>query len=149
MRWPRRSRCRRQLVAGQPVGSGTLTLQLGTWSGSGASFTPAATGPVEVTVAATDTVADIASKINAAGTGVVATAFFDGTQDRLVLTSKSTGEAAGFRMQVADDDAGLPGDEAGLSRLAFDPEAAPMAWRRPAIRWNTARMRGRASTGWP
>lgn len=112
-----------QLVAGQPVGSGTLTLQLGTWSGSGASFTPAATGPVEVTVAATDTVADIASKINAAGTGVVATAFFDGTQDRLVLTSKSTGEAAGFRMQVADDDAGLPGDEAGLSRLAFDPEA--------------------------
>lgn len=112
-----------QLGTGQPVGSGTLTLQLGTWSGSGASFTPAATGLVEVTVAASDTVADIATKINAAGAGVVATAFFDGQQNRLVLTAKDTGAAAGFRMQVTDDDAGLPGDEAGLSRLAFDPEA--------------------------
>ncbi len=112
-----------QLATGQPVGSGTLTLQLGTWSGGGASFTPAATGPVDVTVLATDTVADIAAKINTAGAGVVATAFFDGQQDRLVLTSKGTGEAAGFRMQVTDDDAGLPSDEAGLSRLAFDPEA--------------------------
>ncbi len=111
------------MTAGQPVGSGTLTLQLGSWSGGGASFTPAATGPVEVTVLATDTVADIATKINAAGAGVVATAFFDGTKDILMLASKDTGEAAGFRMQVTDDDAGLPGDEAGLSRLAFDPEA--------------------------
>lgn len=112
-----------QIATGQPVGSGTLTLQLGTWSSGGASFTAAATGPVEVTVLATDTVADIASKINAAGAGVSATAFFDGTQDRLVLTSKATGEAAGFRMQVTDDDGGLPDDEAGLSRLAFDPQA--------------------------
>ena len=112
-----------QLVTGQPVGSGTLTLQLGTWSGSGASFTPAVTGPVEVTVLATDTVADIATKINAAGAGVVATAFFDGAQDRLVLRASDTGTAAGFRMQVADDDAGLPNDEAGLSRLAFDPQS--------------------------
>ena len=111
-----------QLAAGQPVGSGTLTLQLGTWSAGGVSFTPAASGPVEVTVLATDTVANIASKINAAGAGVVATAFFDGQQDRLVLTSKDTGEAAGFRMQVSDDDAGLPDDEVGLSRLAFDPD---------------------------
>ena len=111
------------LTAGQPVGSGTLTLQLGTWSGGGASFTPSATGPVEVTVLASDTVADIATKINAAGAGVVATAFFDGTKDILMLDSKGTGEAAGFRMQVTDDDFGLPGDEAGLSRLAFDPEA--------------------------
>lgn len=112
-----------QLGSGQPVGSGTLTLQLGTWTGGGASFTPAASGPVQVTVTATDKVVDIAAKINAAGAGVVATAFFDGSQDRLVLTSKGTGEAAGFRMQVADADAGLPNDGVGLSRLAFDPAA--------------------------
>ncbi len=112
-----------QLGTAPPVGSGTLTLQLGTWSGGGASFTPAATGPVEVTVLATDTVADIASKINAAGAGVTATAFFDGQQNRLVLASKDTGEAAGFRLQVTDSDGGLPGDGAGLSRLAFDPAA--------------------------
>jgi flagellar hook-associated protein 2 len=111
------------LAAGQSVGSGTLTLQLGTWSGNGASFAAASTGPVEVTITAVDTVASIATKINAAGAGVTATAFFDGTQDRLVLTSKATGVAAGFRMQVTDGDGGLPNDETGLSRLAFDPQA--------------------------
>ncbi|MEP6968931.1 MAG: flagellar filament capping protein FliD, partial [Betaproteobacteria bacterium] len=112
-----------QLGSGQPIGSGTLTLQLGSWTGGGSTFTPAASGPVQVTVTATDKVVDIVAKINAAGVGVVATAFFDGSQDRLVLTSKGTGEAAGFRMQVADADAGPPNDEAGLSRLAFDPAA--------------------------
>jgi flagellar hook-associated protein 2 len=84
-------------------------------------FTPASgSSAVNVTVTATDTVATVAAKINAAGTGVVATAFNDGTGDRLMLRSKATGVTSGFRVQATDAD-GINNDNNGLSRLAFDP----------------------------
>lgn len=139
-----------QLTAGAPVGSGTLTLQLGSWTSGGASFAAATSGPVAISISATDKVVDIAAKINAAGAGVVATAFFDGSQDRLMLRSKDTGEAAGFRLQVADDD-GIQNDEAGLSRLSFDPEtgAFGMAGAAMAIQYGAdakARINGLAVT---
>ena len=109
-----------QLPASTAVGAGTLTFRLGTWASS--AFTPGTnTADVGVTVSATDTVADIAQKINKADAGVVATAFNDGTKDRLLLRSKDTGEVAGFRVQASDAD-GINNDNAGLSRLAFDPE---------------------------
>ena len=113
-----------QLTAGAAVGAGTLTLRLGTWTGAGASFAPASgSADVSISISATDTVVDIAAKINAASAGVVATAFNDGTGDRLLLRSKDTGVAAGFRMQVTDTGDGIDNDNAGLSRLAFDPAA--------------------------
>lgn len=99
-------------------GAGTLTLQLGTWSGNGASFTAGTASAVDVTVAATDTLAMIASKINSAGAGVRASVFNDGTQERLLLQSKDTGAAAGFRVQSADT---------ALAGLVFDPESKPGA----------------------
>lgn len=106
-----------QLTAGAPLGAGTLTLRLGTWTG--ASFAPA-TGTVAapitdvpITISATDTVVDIAAKINAANAGVVATSFNDGTSDRLLLRSKDTGMATGFRVQSADP---------ALAGLVFDFE---------------------------
>lgn len=106
-----------QLTAGAALGAGTLTLRLGTWTG--ATFAPA-TGTVEapivdvpIAIGATDKVVDIAAKINAANSGVVATAFNDGTYDRLLLRSKDTGEATGFRVQSADP---------ALAGLVFDPE---------------------------
>lgn len=111
-----------QLTAGAAVGAGTLTLQLGTWSGSGAAFAQQSGNvAVNVAVTATDTVSDIASKINSANAGVVATAFNDGTSDRLLLRSKDTGAVSGFKLTVADASDGLNNDNAGLSRLAFDP----------------------------
>jgi flagellar hook-associated protein 2 len=79
---------------------------------------------VSVTVLASDTVATLATKINAANAGVVATTFFDGTGDRLLLTSKDTGKAAGFRVQVTDTGDGVNNDNTGLSRLAYDPGAS-------------------------
>ncbi len=94
-------------------GAGTLTLQLGTWSTGGAAFTPGSAVAVAVTVLATDTLAMIASKINAASTGVVASVFNDGTKDHLTLRSQNTGAAAGFRVQSGD---------AALAGLVFDPE---------------------------
>ena len=128
------------LTAGAAVGAGTMTLRLGTWSTGGAAFTPA-TGSADVAIAvsATDKVSDIATKINAANAGVVATSFNDGTSDRLLLTSSSTGVAAGFRVLVADAD-GTNTDNLGLSRLAFDP-----ATLNPL----TATTYGMATTGLP
>jgi flagellar hook-associated protein 2 len=81
------------------VTAGTLSIQLGSWSGS--SFAGSGT-TVPVDIAAGDKIADIASKINAkyAGLteGVTATVLKDGATERLVVTSKNTGEAAGFNI---------------------------------------------------
>lgn len=113
-----------QIDAGSAVGAGTLVLRLGKWDTGTTTFTPSASGSdINIDVTASDTVASIAAKINALNSGVVATAFNDGTKDRLLLRSKETGQANGFRLQVGSDADGVPADDAGLSRLAFDPEA--------------------------
>lgn len=101
---------------GTMPGAGTLTLQLGAWSAGGAAFTPGTAASVNVTVLATDTISAIATKINGANAGVVATVFNDGTNERLLLQSKSTGAAAGYRVQSAD---------AALAGLVFDPQNKP------------------------
>jgi flagellar capping protein FliD len=89
------------------------------------TFTPAVgRSDVSITATATDTVATLAAKINAANAGVVATAFFDGTRDRLQLVSKDTGAAAGFRVQVDDTGDSANTDNAGLSRFAYDPQTS-------------------------
>jgi len=103
------------------VGSGTLTLRMGSWDSGGNTFTPASgSSDIAIAVTATDTVSDIAAKINAANAGVTATALNDGAQDRLVITSNATGSTGGFRIQATDGD-GTNTDDTGLSRLAFDP----------------------------
>ncbi len=118
------------LVSGSPLGAadslaggGTLTLQLGSWQGSPAAFTAKdGSSPVAVTISDTDTLAEARDKINAASAGVTATLVTDSTGTRLSLRSTSTGAENGFRVQVSDND-GDVGDNAGLSRLAFDPPA--------------------------
>ena len=118
------------ITPGSAVGAGTLTLQLGSWNTAGATPTfTGATGsnPLQITVSATDTLNDVASKINAANggnPGVTATVFNDGTNDHLLLKSTTTGAVNGFRIQAADAD-GNNTDNAGLSRLAFDPNVSP------------------------
>ena len=116
-------------------GVGQLALELGTWASdiNGAKtftaavpLTPPATPPT-INVAANDTLAAIAFKINAAGAGVTASVFNDGEKERLMLTSTSTGAAAGFRVQafsepVSPATVGAPiTDNTGLGQLAFDP----------------------------
>lgn len=106
---------------GATVGAGAMTLQLGSWSPGGTAFTPAAGSAVtSITISATDTVTDVATKINAAHGGVTATVFNDGTSNHLLLKSNNTGVVNGFRIQVADAN-GNNTNNAGLSRLAFDP----------------------------
>jgi flagellar hook-associated protein 2 len=101
------------------LGSGSLSIELGTWSDTG--FTGATGGsPISVPVAATDTLSDIRDKINSSGAGVKASIITDSSGARLVIQSATTGEANGFRITATDND-GNGGDATGLSALAYDP----------------------------
>jgi flagellar hook-associated protein 2 len=110
------------MAPGTMPGAGTLTLQLGAWTNSAISpavsmaFAPGASAGVSISLAATDTISAIATKINGANAGIVATVFNDGTNERLLLSAKTTGAAAGFRVQSGD---------AALSGLVFDPQNKP------------------------
>jgi len=106
------------LPVGGALGAGTLRLQLGAWTVVPASFTPqVGGGQVDIEVSASDTVSDLASKINGAGAGVSATVLNDVSGERLLLRSTSTGVAAGFELSVVGDADGDPADAAGLSRV--------------------------------
>ncbi|MEY4265631.1 MAG: hypothetical protein RIS90_166 [Pseudomonadota bacterium] len=107
------------------MGTGTLSITLGTWDATTlpGSFTAGAAAAVDVDILPTDnTLTKIAAAINNAGAGVVATVITDSAGERLSLRSSATGEAAGFRVQVTDTGDGNNTDANGLSRLAFDPE---------------------------
>lgn len=116
-----------QLAAGQsvasgvlasgtgPLGSGTLTIQLGQWSSDGSSFTAKdGKGPVSVTIGANDTLQTVVNKINGSSSGVIASIITDASGTRLAVRSQNTGETNGFKIDTGD---------AALSSLAFDPPA--------------------------
>ena len=100
----------------QAVGAGTLTFDIGKWSGEPKVFTLGGAGTVNVEISATDTLRDVASKINGSKAGVTATVLSDASGERLMLRSTSTGEDAGYRMSAVDADGNMA-DSAGLSRL--------------------------------
>ncbi|HEV7578634.1 MAG TPA: flagellar filament capping protein FliD [Caldimonas sp.] len=107
------------------VGTGGLTISLGTWSAGQTTFTPKP-GAADVTIpigASENTLAGNRDKINAANAGISATVVTDAGGARLALQSTTPGAANGFRVTVADADA-ANGDAAGLSRLAYDPLGA-------------------------
>ena len=106
--------------AGTPIGAGTVSIRLGTWTPpvglTPASFAPGTAAAVDVAIGVSDTLADVASKINSSNAGVTATILTDTSGERLLLRSKATGEVSGFEVTVADND-GNPLDSAGLSRV--------------------------------
>ncbi len=111
--------------AGAVVGTGSLTVRLGSWNADSTVFT-AKTGSADITIpidASEHTLAGIRDKINAANAGISATVVTDASGSRLALQSTETGSVNGFRVIVTDDDLGN-GDAAGLSRLAYDPASA-------------------------
>lgn len=103
------------LPVGTPVGAGTLRLEVGRWSDS-STFIPGAGNPLDIDIGPNDKLSDIAGKINGAKAGVTATILSDASGERLLLRSKSTGEEAGFRVSVTDND-GDNTNNSGLSRL--------------------------------
>lgn len=107
------------------VGAGTLKIALGKWDAAGPGATGVFTGnvpasSVDITVSATDTVADVASKINGANAGVTATILTDASGQRLLLRGKNTGEAAGFNVTMTS---GTPGQLDRLATAAIDTTA--------------------------
>jgi flagellar hook-associated protein 2 len=107
------------------VGSGSLTIQFGSYDSGANTFTlNGAKAAQMVTIdPSSNTLSGVRDSINAANIGVSATIVNDGTDNKLVLTSKDTGAANSIRITASDDD-GLGLDASGLSRLAFDPTAA-------------------------
>lgn len=104
------------MTKGATLAAGSMTLQLGTWNSGGTAFTAGTSSSVNIAVTASDTLTSLAAKINGSAAGVVASVFNDGTQERLLLTSKNTGAGAGFRVQSATP---------GLAGLVFDPQNSP------------------------
>ncbi len=104
------------------VGSGTLTIQFGTWNGT--SFTANADKATKtVTIASSQSsLVGIRDAVNAANIGVTASIVNDGATagNKLVFTSNDTGAANSLKITVADDD-GNNTNNSGLSQLAYDP----------------------------
>ncbi len=110
--------------ASQPVGTGTVSIQMGSYGpGPAYAFTAGSGSPLDITVDADDTMADIASKINGSSSDLTATVLNDGSGERLLLRSKTTGQAAGYQLTVTDSDGNL-GDSQGLSRLLTNGASA-------------------------
>jgi flagellar hook-associated protein 2 len=107
------------------VGSGTLTIQYGTYDSNSNTFTLNNAKPAQtVTIdPANNTLSGVRDAINAANIGVSATIINDGASNRLVMTSKDTGASSSIKISVSDSD-GNDLDASGLSQLAFDPTAA-------------------------
>ncbi len=96
-------------------GAGTLHIELGTWGAGQTSFTPkAGATAVDIAITATDTLADVRDKINAAGAGVTALIMTDASGSRLLIRSNTSGAANAFRTS-------------GIASLAFDPSAGATA----------------------
>ena len=90
-------------------GSGTLRIELGTWSNAQKNFTakPGATA-IDISIASSDTLVEVRDKVNAAGAGVTALIMTDAAGSRLVFRSNETGAGNAFRTS-------------GISSLTFDP----------------------------
>lgn len=104
------------------LGTGSLIFQFGTDDGEG-GFTPNSTKAAQTVVidSTNNTLSGARDAINAANIGVSATIINDGTGYKLLLTSKDTGADNSLKITVSNDSVGNNLDDAGLSRLAYDP----------------------------
>lgn len=101
------------------VGSGTLTIQFGTYSGGAFTLNPEKAAQSITIDPGQSSLVGVRDAINEANISVSASIINDGSGNRLVLTSKDTGLSNALKITVADDDANNT-DNTGLSQLAFD-----------------------------
>jgi flagellar hook-associated protein 2 len=105
------------------VGTGTLTLDMGSWDATQTTFTPRdPPAAASLAIEATDTVESLRDKINAAGLGVTASILTDASGARLVMRSKETGAVNGFAVGVT----GATGDLASLAYPASGTKTATL-----------------------
>jgi flagellar hook-associated protein 2 len=108
--------------ASTAVGEGTMTIEMGTWTGSPTTngFTgKTGSTPVTIAIGAGETSLEaIRDKINASGAGVTATIINDASGARLSMRSKETGAENGFRVTATEttDDGSTT---TGLSTLGY------------------------------
>lgn len=103
------------------IGSGSITIQYGTDS---SPFTINPDKAIEVVNidSSNNTLEGIRDAINATATGVQASIVNDGSGFKLVVTSNETGAKNSLKILVNDDDL-TDTDTAGLSQIAYDPDA--------------------------
>jgi len=114
------------------VGTGAMTISFGTFTPE--VLIPPTPSSFSVNIAKTDitltidssnnTLAGVRDAINSANASVSATIVNDGTSNRLVITSKDTGEVNSLKISVTDTGDGNNTDALGLSQLAYDPTAS-------------------------
>ena len=113
--------------------SGKLEIRRGEWTGTN-TFAGPVLPTAEIDILATDDLASIATKINAAGAGVTASVVNGTNGPRLAIKGNDSGAAAGFEIQ-AFDDGGLPITDGttGVGVLGFAPGvSAPVGMSRAA-----------------
>ncbi|WP_295374512.1 flagellar filament capping protein FliD [uncultured Pseudacidovorax sp.] len=113
--------------------AGTLSIQVGTWSGTSGtnpSFAAGSAAAVDVAISEGDTLSTVASRINAAGAGVTASVVTDLSGQRLVMRSATTGEAAGFQVSASGSGSGT-----ALSSLAFDAPGSGAGMAANSVQW--------------
>lgn len=101
------------------VGSGTITLQFGTYSGGTFTLNPDKSAQSITIAPSNSSLTGIRDAINLANAGVSASIVNDGTGNRLVIASKDTGLSNALKITTTDDDANNT-DNAGLSQLVYD-----------------------------
>ncbi len=112
--------------ADEMPGAGTLHIELGSWGPGQTTFTPkSGATAVDIAIEATDTLAQVRDKINAANAGVTATILNDGSGARLLMRSTATGTESAFRTS-------------GMSAFAFDPSSGPGAMTQTQAAANAA-----------
>lgn len=101
------------------VGTGTLTIQFGSYSGGSFTLNPdKAAGSVTIDTSHSS-LSGVRDAINAANIGASASIVNDGTGYRLVVSSNDSGVANALRITVSDSDTNDT-DTSGLSQLAYD-----------------------------
>lgn len=117
------------------VGTGKLTITLGTPAYSGSTYSGFTPDPsltaVDIDIdSSNNTLAGIRDAINAADAGINASLVKDGSQYRLLITTDDTGVASSVSISVDEDGDGTADnsatdtDASGLSQLAFNATAA-------------------------
>jgi len=98
------------------VGSGSLTIQLGTVSGS--TFTAGSQSAITVNIASGSSLATVASAINAAGAGVTAYVASNSNGQQLVISGQQ-GAANAFTVSATENSS-----DPGLSQFAWNPTSS-------------------------
>lgn len=101
------------------IGSGTLTIQFGTYSGGTFTLNPDKAAQSITISSDNSSLAGIRDTINQANAGVSASIVNDGTGNRLVIASNDTGLSNALKITTTDADTNNT-DNAGLSQLAYN-----------------------------